>query len=86
MSHPWAIDFLPDGRHDRHRTRRQDADCHQDGGLGEPIKGVPDVDVGGQGGLLDVALHPDFAGNRLVYWSFSEAGQGGNSTAVARGR
>jgi aldose sugar dehydrogenase len=56
------------------------------GGLGEPLKGLPDVDARGQGGLLDVAVHPNFAGNRLVYWSYAERGQGGNSTAVAVGR
>jgi glucose/arabinose dehydrogenase len=44
------------------------------------------VDAGGQGGLLDVALDPRFAQNRLVYWSFSEPGDGGNGTAVARAR
>jgi glucose/arabinose dehydrogenase len=44
------------------------------------------VVAAGQGGLLDVALHPRFAQNQLVYWSFSEAGDGGAGTAVARGR
>jgi glucose/arabinose dehydrogenase len=57
-----------------------------DGTLGAPLQGLPPVDVGGQGGLLDVALDPKFADNRLVYWSYSEAGDGGNGTAVARGR
>src|SRR5690606_35064370 len=52
----------------------------------EPISGTPEVDARGQGGLLDVALDPDFAENRLIYMSFAEAGDGGNSTAVARGR
>jgi glucose/arabinose dehydrogenase len=86
LPHPWAIDFLPDGRMivtERGGKMRLVA---QAGGVGEPLKGLPDVDVGGQGGLLDVAVHPDFAENRLIYWSFSEAGEGGNSTAVARGR
>jgi glucose/arabinose dehydrogenase len=86
LSHPWAIDFLPDGsmivteRGGRMRL------VSKAGDLGEPLQGLPDVDVGGQGGLLDVALHPNFEHNRLVYWTFSEAGPGGNSTAVARGR
>jgi glucose/arabinose dehydrogenase len=56
-----------------------------DGELSEPIAGVPDVDARGQGGLLDVALDPDFTENRLVYLSYAEAGEGGNGTAVARG-
>jgi glucose/arabinose dehydrogenase len=55
------------------------------GKLSEPLKGVPEVDSRGQGGLLDVALDPQFQQNRLVYISYSEPGAGGNSTAVARG-
>jgi glucose/arabinose dehydrogenase len=56
------------------------------GEIGSPIAGVPEVDARGQGGLLDVALDPKFADNGLVYLSYSEAGEGGNGTAVARGR
>lgn len=68
-------------------TERSGALRHvtRDGALSEPIPGVPEVDARGQGGLLDVTLHPRFAENRLVYLSFSEKGEGGNSTAVARG-
>ncbi|MGE0004200.1 MAG: PQQ-dependent sugar dehydrogenase [Parvibaculaceae bacterium] len=86
LSHPWAVDFLPDG--DMIVTERggKMRIVTRAGGLGEPLKGLPDVDAGGQGGLLDVTLHPNFARNRLVYWSYSEKGKGGNSTAVARGR
>jgi glucose/arabinose dehydrogenase len=58
----------------------------RDGRLGEPLAGLPPVVAAGQGGLLDVVLHPQFAHNQLVYWTFSEAGDGGASTAVARGR
>jgi glucose/arabinose dehydrogenase len=58
----------------------------EDGALSEPLAGVPDVAASGQGGLLDVALDPDFASNRLVYLSYAEPGAGGASTAVARGR
>src|SRR5690606_23059820 len=56
-----------------------------EGSLSAPIEGVPEVDARGQGGLLDVALDPDFGQNRLIYLSFAEAGDGGNGTAVARG-
>ena len=56
------------------------------GRLSDPLAGVPEVAAGGQGGLLDVALSPRFAQDRLVYLSFSEPGPGGGSTAVARGR
>lgn len=86
LSHPWAVDFLPDGSMIVTERDGKMRLVSKTGGLGEPLKGVPDVDAGGQGGLLDVALHPNFARNRLVYWSYSEAGQDGNSTAVARGR
>src|SRR5690606_32844230 len=52
----------------------------------EPVAGVPAVRAGGQGGLLDVALDPDFAVNNRVYLAYAEAGAGGAGTAVARGR
>ncbi len=86
LSYPWAIDFLPDGRMIVTERDGRMRLVTKSGDVGEPIKGVPKADVGGQGGLLDVAVHPDFAENRLIYWSFSEAGPGGNSTAVAMGR
>jgi glucose/arabinose dehydrogenase len=57
-----------------------------DGRLSEPLAGVPEVFAEGQGGLLDVALDPEFSSNRLVYVSYAEPGAGGASTAVARGR
>src|SRR5690606_35457967 len=55
------------------------------GQVGEPITGVPAVDARGQGGLLDVALGPDFASDRMIYWSYAEPREGGNATSVARG-
>jgi aldose sugar dehydrogenase len=58
----------------------------KDGALSEPLKGVPEVVARGQGGLLDVALDPAFAENGLVYLSYSEPGEGGAGTAVARGK
>jgi glucose/arabinose dehydrogenase len=60
-----------------------------DGRVSAPVRGVPPVVAKGQGGLLDVAVDPQFANNRWVYLSYSEAdpaGGEGNSTAVARGR
>lgn len=85
LSHPWALAFLPDGGllvTERAGSLRHVA---ADGTLSAPLAGVPAVDARGQGGLLDVALDPDFPSNRLVYLSFSEADDGGNGTAVARG-
>jgi glucose/arabinose dehydrogenase len=85
LSHPWGLAFLPDGSMlvtERPGTLRH---VTADGKVSEPLSGVPEVDARNQGGLLDVALDPDFAGNRLVYLSYAEAGDGGNGTAVARG-
>lgn len=85
LSHPWAIAFLPDGGMlvtERAGALRYVA---PDGQLSAPLRGVPPVVAQRQGGLLDVALDPDFAQNRLVYFSYAEAGMGGSGTAVARG-
>jgi glucose/arabinose dehydrogenase len=86
LEHPWGLAFLPDGgmlvteRPGRLRL------VALDGRLSGPLAGVPEVAAGGQGGLLDVAVSPRFAQDRLVYLSFAEPGPGGASTAVARGR
>jgi glucose/arabinose dehydrogenase len=86
LSHPWGLAFLPDGRMlvtERTGTLRL---VSKDGKLSPPLSGVPEVVVRGQGGLLDVAIDPDFKSNNLVYLSYSEGGEGGASTAVARGK
>jgi aldose sugar dehydrogenase len=86
LEHPWGLAFLPEGgmlvteRPGRLRL------VGPDGRLSEALAGVPAVQAGGQGGLLDVALSPGFAKDRLVYLSFAEPGPGGAGTAVARGR
>ena len=87
LSHPWGLAFLPDGRmlvtEKAGRLRIVD----RDGKVSEPLKGVPKVVAEGQGGLLDVALDPNFAENSLVYLSYSEPGDAGKAgTAVARGK
>jgi glucose/arabinose dehydrogenase len=87
LEHPWGMAFLPDGdilvteRPGRLRIVR-------DGALDpQPIAGVPEVHARGQGGLLDVAVHPDFANNRFVYLSYSKPGADRTATtAVIRGR
>jgi aldose sugar dehydrogenase len=89
LQNPWGLAFLPDGRMLVTERPGRMRIAGADGKLGEPLAGLPPVDAGGQGGLLDVVLDPKFADNRLVYWSYSEAAQAperGNSTAVARGR
>lgn len=74
LDNPWGMAFLPDGRllisEKPGRLR-----VYADGKLSEPIKGVPRVEYAGQGGLLDVEIDPDFARNRLVYLSYSEAAE-----------
>lgn len=85
LEHPWGLAFLPDSRllvTERPGRLR----LVTNGQLSEPLAGVPAVYARGQGGLLDVALGPGFAQDRLVYLSFSEPGEGGAGTAVARGR
>jgi aldose sugar dehydrogenase len=86
LAHPWGLAFLPDGRMlvtERSGTLRL---VSKDGKLSEPLSGVPEVVAEGQGGLLDVAIDPDFKSNSLVYLTYSEPGEGGASTAVARGK
>ena len=85
LEHPWGMAFLPDGRVLVTERPGRLRIIERDGKAGPPIAGVPPVDAKGQGGLLDVALDPAFAKNRLVYLSYSEPREGGNGTSVARG-
>ena len=87
LSHPWAMAFLPDGsmlvteRPGRLRfVRKGVLDPHA-------VSGVPQVRTDGNGGLMDVALHPQFADNRLVYLTYTKPmGNGMGAPALARGR
>ena len=83
---PWAMTFLPDGRMLVTEKAGQLLLLGADGGGRQAVAGIPAVDSAGQGGLMDVVLHPRFGTNRLVYFSFSEAGAGGKGVALARGR
>ena len=86
LVNPWALEFLPDGRMLVTERPGRLRIVSKDGQLSEPVAGLPMVDARGQGGLLDVALDPNFAQSRLVYWSYAEPRGGGeNNTAVARG-
>ena len=83
---PWALAFLPDGRMLVTEKKGSLRVVGQDGQSFGGIRGVPDVNYGGQGGLGDVALHPDFETNGLVYLSYAESGRGATrGAAVARG-
>lgn len=81
---PWGMAFLPDGRilvTERPGRLRVFANGRLEP---TPLSGVPRVAATGQGGLLDVCLHPDFARNRVLYLSYSAEGPGGSATTVAR--
>lgn len=89
LEHPWALAFLPEGQgylisERPGRLRLLDAQ----GRLHPPLGGLPAVFARGQGGLLDIALSPGFATDRLVYLSYAEADDEGQraGTAVGRGR
>lgn len=85
LEFPWSIAFLPDGsalvteKVGRLRLLK-------DGKLSAPISGVPKVLYEGQGGLFDVALHPDFSINRFIYLSFAKGTEKDNATALIRAR
>ena len=87
LAHPWGMAFLPDGR--ILVTERPGRLRMVENGqlLPDEISGLPlTILASGQGGLLDVAIHPDFTENGLVYISYAGSGSGGIGTEVARGR
>jgi len=85
LEHPWAFRFLPDGRILVTEQPGRMRIISTSGQVSQPIQNVPKVFAQGQGGLLDVALAPDFETSRTIYFSFSEPREGGrNATAVAR--
>ena len=88
LVNPWALEFLPDGRMLVTERPGRLRIVSATGTLSEPLTGVPAVLARNQGGLLDVAIDPDFATNHLVYLTYSEPGDEANtaSTAVGRGR
>jgi glucose/arabinose dehydrogenase len=86
LNSPWAIASLPDGRMiitEKAGTLRI---ATTSGTLSNKISGLPKVDDNGQGGLLGIAVDPDFTKNRMIYWAFSENTGNGNHTAVAKGK
>ncbi|HZF97471.1 MAG TPA: PQQ-dependent sugar dehydrogenase [Pseudoxanthomonas sp.] len=94
FNEPWAMTFLPDGRllvsEKKGALKLVTLDPAGAAAQTRDVSGVPDVDYGGQGGLGDVVLHPDFASNGRVYLSFAEAGEAGEGdvrgAAVATAR
>ena len=86
LEHPWSVAFLPDGEMlitERPGRLRRVVDGKLDG---QPVAGLPAIAAGGQGGLLDIALHPDFTRNRQLYLSYAaRCADGGRTTVVGRG-
>ncbi len=87
LAHPWALQFLPDGRMLVTERPGRLRIVTREGTLSAPISGVPKVHAAGQGGLLDVALAPDFATSQEIFLTFAEPRDGrANGTSVAKAR
>ncbi len=86
LEHPWSLAFLPDGRMLVTERDGRLRVVSAKGELSRPLSGVPKVHAVGQGGLLDVALSPDYARDRSIFLSFAQPTDGGARTAVARAR
>ncbi len=86
LAHPWAVAFLPDGRMlvTERPGRLLLIDIDRD--ARKHIDGLPDIAATGQGGLLDVVLHPRYKETGWIYLSYAAPGSGGSTTAVGRGR
>lgn len=89
LEHPWGLAFLPGGDEalvTERPGRLQRVSLSGDGSMTE-ISGVPDVASGGQGGLLDVALHPDFGNQPYIYFTYAASdGDDGLTTRLGRAR
>lgn len=86
LDEPWAMTFLPDSNQALITEKKGKLLLWESEGEVVEVSGVPKVAYGGQGGLGDIILHPDFANNKYIYLSFAEAGVGGYGAAVARGK
>jgi len=87
LEYPWGLAFLPDSRMLITERPGRLRIVGKDGKLApQAVWGLPQIAAHGQGGLLDVALHPRFPQNGLVYLSYSARGDGGVGTEIARGR
>jgi hypothetical protein len=87
LAHPWALAFLDQGRWLVSERAGRLRIVHPDGRVGPPLAGLPPIDAGGQGGLLDVVSDRDFARNRRLFICYAEpaASGDGNSTALPMG-
>ncbi len=85
LERPWGIAALPGGQFVVTERPGRMRIINADGSVSGPLSGLPKVWDDGQGGLLDVAVSPDFAQNRLLFWTYSKPVSGGAVTAAARG-
>ena len=85
LDHPWGLVKLPDGRF-LITERRGSLRILDQGKLSDPVQGIPEVRAKGQGGLLDIQLHPDYAENGWIYLAYSKPSEKGALTAIVRGR
>lgn len=87
LAHPWGITFLPDGDEclvtEREGTLQR---VNVDEGSMQELDGLPDVQAEGQGGLLDVALHPAYPDDPFVYLTYVSEDEGGSATTFGRGQ
>jgi glucose/arabinose dehydrogenase len=83
LENVWGMAFLPDGSMLVNERAGRMRIITADGKLGQPLTGLPEIFAKGQGGLLDVVTALDFATSKKIYFSYSEPGKGGNSTAVS---
>ncbi|PMR71693.1 PQQ-dependent sugar dehydrogenase [Halomonas heilongjiangensis] len=87
LEHPWAMAMLPDGRYLVSERPGRLALIDEDGEITH-LDGVPEVNAHGQGGLLDVVLHPQYGDgdHDWIYFTWSQAGDGGTATTLSRAR
>jgi aldose sugar dehydrogenase len=86
LEHPWSVAFLPDGRMLVTERPGRLRVIDRDGLMAEPVAGLPDVFVSGQGGLFDVLLALDYAATQQVYLSFAHGNADANHTRIIRAR
>ncbi|AFK03580.1 glucose sorbosone dehydrogenase [Emticicia oligotrophica DSM 17448] len=86
LTSPWGVKSLPDGRLIITEKSGVMRIAKVTGELSPAITGIPAVNSDGQGGLLGLALDPEFEKNRMIYWAFSENVEGGTHTSLAKGK
>lgn len=86
LTNPWGMAFLPDGRILITEKAGSILIVKEGVSQTEKVQGVPEVYTRGQGGLLDIVLHPDYKNNGWIYFSYAKPGNGGGTTTVARAK